>query len=241
MKIIAHRGNKQNAPENTLSAFRSASIYPVDGIEFDVQFTKDGIPIVIHDERVDRTTNGSGFVRSFRWDELRQLDAGSWFHEQFKGERIPSLEDVLLWARGEQLILHIELKRQKDKTTEYIGAFLDLIESYGFEEYVIVSSFEHPYLAYIKGSKPNIRTAMLLKQPFFRAAAYAKRMKADAIHIRHSYQALRFYRGWTGKGLPVRAYNIRRMEEALLCESMGLESIITNDIQQITEGLRKTK
>ncbi|MGQ0847136.1 MAG: glycerophosphodiester phosphodiesterase [Sporichthyaceae bacterium] len=94
-ETIAHRGGTYNTPESTLAAFGSALKQKVDGIEFDVQFTRDGMPVVMHDSRVNRTTNCSGYVSTFTWSRLQQCDAGSWFDDAFRGERVPSLHQAL--------------------------------------------------------------------------------------------------------------------------------------------------
>ncbi|WP_428993713.1 glycerophosphodiester phosphodiesterase [Brevibacillus choshinensis] len=106
---IAHRGASGYAPENTMAAFRKAVKMKADYIEIDVQATKDGKLVVIHDNTVDRTTDGTGKVSSFTLDEIRQLDAGSFFGPDFAGERIPTFDEVLDEFRGKTGIL-IELK-----------------------------------------------------------------------------------------------------------------------------------
>ena len=93
--IEAHRGDSANAPENTLAAFQRALALGVAWIELDVHPAKDGTLMVLHDDTVDRTTNGSGAVRDLTPDQLRRLDAGSWFAPSFSGERIPGLPEVL--------------------------------------------------------------------------------------------------------------------------------------------------
>ncbi len=95
-KIFAHRGSKGTHPENTLASFKEAVRVGSDGIELDVHLTKDGHLVVIHDETVDRTTNGTGEIRALTLAEIKELDAGSWFNETFAGEKIPTLEEVLL-------------------------------------------------------------------------------------------------------------------------------------------------
>jgi glycerophosphoryl diester phosphodiesterase len=107
--IIAHRGFSSQAPENTLAAFRLAIQSGFTNIELDVQLTRDNIPIVVHDKTVDRTTNGKGEVANLSYQDIQALDAGSWFSEKFKGEKVPSLEEVLLEI-GPKAHLHIELK-----------------------------------------------------------------------------------------------------------------------------------
>ncbi|HWL13328.1 MAG TPA: glycerophosphodiester phosphodiesterase family protein, partial [Ureibacillus sp.] len=110
MKIFAHRGYSAKYPENTIAAFQAAANLPIDGVEFDVHLTKDQQVVVIHDESVNRTSNGIGYVKDMRLKELRELDFGSWFSEEFQGERIPTLEEVLKVFHGTDLRVNIELK-----------------------------------------------------------------------------------------------------------------------------------
>src|SRR5690242_18360485 len=93
--VFAHRGANQYAPENTLAAFRKAKALGITWLELDVMLSKDQQVIVMHDETVDRTTNGHGLVNQYSYAALRELDAGSWFDKQFKGEKIPSLYEVI--------------------------------------------------------------------------------------------------------------------------------------------------
>ncbi|MDG5786563.1 glycerophosphodiester phosphodiesterase family protein [Evansella sp. AB-P1] len=240
MKIVAHRGNKRYCPENTMASFCSAVAYPIDGIEFDLQFTKDNIPVVIHDEKIDRTTNGRGYVRSFTLHELRQFDAGVWFHKRFIGEKIPTFEEVLIWSKGQNITLHVELKPQKQKVMErFLDVCLAMIEKHNKVESVIISTFSQAYLAYIKSKNPKIKTALLAKTPPFNAIKYASKIGVDAIHIRHTYQASHYYRRWMSKGLVVRAYNVHRHKDALKCNRLNIDSIITNDPKKMTEAFQK--
>ena len=92
--IIAHRGDKTHAPENTMAAFKMAAENGADAIEFDVKLTADGRVIVLHDQTVNRTTNGTGRISQLPFAAVRELDAGAWFSEKFRGERIPTLDEV---------------------------------------------------------------------------------------------------------------------------------------------------
>ncbi|MDI9413653.1 MAG: glycerophosphodiester phosphodiesterase family protein [Bacillota bacterium] len=107
--VIAHRGASSLAPENTLAAINKAIELNADLIEIDVHLTRDGHPVVIHDKTVGRTTSGSGKVSRLSLTQLKQLDAGSWFGEHFKGEKIPTLEEVLLICQN-RIPLLVELK-----------------------------------------------------------------------------------------------------------------------------------
>ncbi|MBF6634501.1 MAG: glycerophosphodiester phosphodiesterase, partial [Planococcus sp. (in: Bacteria)] len=94
MKIYAHRGCSGAYPENTLVAFRAAAELPITGVEIDVHLTRDGEIVVIHDEKVNRTTNGKGYVKDKTLKELRELDCGSWYSEEWSGEKIPTLDEI---------------------------------------------------------------------------------------------------------------------------------------------------
>ncbi|WP_026689217.1 glycerophosphodiester phosphodiesterase [Alteribacter aurantiacus] len=235
MEVIAHRGNTFYTPENTMASFLSAATYPVDGIELDVQWTKDGVPVVFHDEKIDRTTNGSGWLRSFTYKELRQFDAGSWFAERFRGEKIPSLEEVLEWMKENHLTLHMEIKKPPKKFEVLLDPTLHLIDEYGLSKRTVVSTFHHPVLTYMaQEAKEYFQRAFLTKTPLFRGIRYANAIQAHAIHIRHSYQAMQFYPLWAKSGIPVRAYTINREKEALRCKRLNVTSIITDDPKTMT-------
>ena len=119
-QIFAHRGSKSNRPENTLAAFSEAVRVGVDGIELDVHLTKDNQVVVIHDESIDRTTNGTGLIRDMTFEEIRQYSAGSWFDTQYKFEKIPLLSEVLDLLKEMNFIgvLNIEIKTDN---YQYIG------------------------------------------------------------------------------------------------------------------------
>lgn len=109
--VIGHRGNSGNAPANTMEAIRQAIDIGVDMIEIDVRLTKDRIPVLIHNDTVDDTTDGKGLVSEMSYDQIRKLDAGSWKDKKYKGEKIPSLMEALDYAKG-KVYLSIDLKEE---------------------------------------------------------------------------------------------------------------------------------
>ena len=121
--IIAHRGASAYAPENTLAAFKKASHFAPVWVEFDVQLAACGTPIVLHDSSVDRTTNGHGEVSTMSYEDIKKLDAGSWFRNEFSGEHIPTFEEVLLCLKACNLPANIEIKANAE-TTETVLAML---------------------------------------------------------------------------------------------------------------------
>jgi len=142
-KIFAHRGSKGTHPENTLPAFQEAINVEADGIELDVQLTKDGYLVVIHDEQVDRTTDGTGWVKDFLLSDLKLLDAGTWFSEEYKGTQIPTLEEVinLLIENDFSGMLNIELKTDEIEYPLIEEKLLDTLNHKNMPFSVILSSF----------------------------------------------------------------------------------------------------
>jgi len=147
--MIAHRGYRAKYPENTLAAFRAAADAGVQMIELDVTLTRDRKMVVIHDDTLDRTTDGTGRVCDFCLAQLKQLDAGSWFHACFAGERIPTLAEVLDMASN-RMMVNIEIKPEAFEPSAPADAIehqvMDLVRKHSAEDAVLISSFEHKIL-----------------------------------------------------------------------------------------------
>ncbi|MBC7878393.1 MAG: glycerophosphodiester phosphodiesterase [Anaerolineales bacterium] len=138
--IFAHRGDFAHAPENTLPAFEQALQKGVDGVELDVKLTSDGHVIVIHDSTVDRTTNSKGRVASLALEEIRKLDAGSWFNEKFAGTKVPLLEEVFALVDKNKLI-NIELTNYSTPRDGLVIKVCELIKRHNNHPQIIFSSF----------------------------------------------------------------------------------------------------
>jgi glycerophosphoryl diester phosphodiesterase len=138
--LLAHRGDLAHAPENTLPSFRQAIEKGADGVELDAKLTSDGHVIVFHDTTVDRTTNGSGKVASFSLERIRSLDAGSWFHENFKGTQVPLLEEVFETVGPDRLI-NIELTNYSTPRDGLADKVCELIKHHGNQKQILFSSF----------------------------------------------------------------------------------------------------
>jgi glycerophosphoryl diester phosphodiesterase len=144
---IAHRGQRATRPEQTLEAYRTAIELGADGIEVDVQLTRDGRLAMMHDLTLDRTTNGRGRVAEADWSELCQLDAGSWFDPEFAGCRIPSLEETLDLVASAGVMLCVEIKGEPDAALATAVEVATLIRERDLLDNVFVSSFDHAALA----------------------------------------------------------------------------------------------
>jgi len=179
--IIAHRGASNIAPENTGIAFQKAFQIGADGVEFDVHLTSDGEPVVIHDERVDRTTNGIGYVKSLTLSEIKKLDAGSYFHTRYCGEKILTLEEALDLVKNFKII-NIEIKNNLLEYNKIEEKVIKIIRDKKMEEKVICSSFNHCSMFKIKKIDPDINTGLLYISLLFQPWKYAQRVGAQAIH-----------------------------------------------------------
>ncbi|UFJ42710.1 glycerophosphodiester phosphodiesterase [Brevibacillus humidisoli] len=161
-QCMAHRGWSGAAPENTLAAIGMALDHPgVDAIEIDVQLTRDGVPVVIHDFTLERTTTGSGLVMQHTYEELRQLDAGSWFDPKYAAQRIPSLEEVLVVSRGKKR-LNIELKQAANRYRGLEEKVVSLIRRRGMQEQVVVTSFDHLSVQKVKQLAPELTVGPII-------------------------------------------------------------------------------
>lgn len=155
IKIIAHRGASAYAPENTLAAFAKAVELGANMIELDVRQTKDGHLIVIHDATADRTMNGKGLIEDLTIDEIRALDAGIWFSDKFKNEKIPLLEEVFVFI-PDSIELLIEIKESSEDSPNIEKNVVELIRKYKAENRVILKSFKDEILGHLRKIAPEI-------------------------------------------------------------------------------------
>jgi glycerophosphoryl diester phosphodiesterase len=203
-EVIAHRGASGTHPENTLPAFRRAVELGAPMIELDVQLTRDGHPVVIHDWTLDRTTSGRGSVRSWTLREIEALDAGRWFAPAFAGTRVPTLDAVL---DAIPIRINVELKAAGDDGLE--GRVLETVEAAGALHRVIFSSFDQASLERLRALSRHAELAVLWAgRSIGRAVAAAGRVGARSVHLRKA--------GWTpaaiaaghAAGLAVRVWTV---------------------------------
>jgi len=158
--IIAHRGDKTHAPENTLAGFQMAVENGADGIELDVKLTADGQVIVLHDQTVDRTTNGSGRISNIEFAAVRELDAGSWFSETFRGERIPALEEVFE-TFGRHTYMNVELTNYATPGDNLVPKVVDMVKKHGLQNKMLFSSFFARNLQITRSLLPEVPRGLL--------------------------------------------------------------------------------
>jgi glycerophosphoryl diester phosphodiesterase len=157
--VIAHRGASGYAPENTMAAFRKAIAMGVTFIETDLHLSRDARFVAIHDETLDRTTNGRGAVHEFTLADLRKLDAGSWFGSEFAGERIPTIEEILQFAKKHDVVFYLELKPGGSWGGEH--ALIGALRESGEIARIVVISFDASILASVRKIEPALMTGLL--------------------------------------------------------------------------------
>lgn len=153
--VLGHRGICAKYPENTMVSFKAAMDLGVDLIEFDVNVTKDGVPVVIHDNDVARTSDREGLTRDYTLEELKTIDFGSHFDPKFKSTQIPTLREVLeLAAKSDTLLLNVEIK---DMTHEAVDKTIAMLHEFDLEERAVIACFNAEIIRYTKKNYPHMR------------------------------------------------------------------------------------
>jgi len=228
MEIYAHRGSSGTHPENTLAAFREAARLPIYGVEFDVHLTKDGQLVVIHDEAIDRTSNGSGFVKDMTLTELEKFDFGSWFSEDCKGESIPTLEEVLYIFKKTHHHINIELKSDIFPYDAMEEQVLALIRSFQLEKRVLISSFNHEAIQKVKQLQPDLETAVLFMETLVDPLDYVRKIPAEALHLFLPAAVRPSARKTIEDGGIVRVFTVNTKEHADTLKDIGVHAIFTD-------------
>jgi len=180
--VIGHRGAMGHCPENTFASFERALELGADWIELDVHLTRDGALAVIHDETVNRTTDGHGLVKEHTLAELKQLDAGRWFGPDFVGQRVPVLDEVLVWARERNTVVDIEIKNAPIYYAGIEEAVVESLDRAGMAEQVIVISFDHGSVQRVKALDSRVATGVLYSaRPTDGGLGLARAAQADAV------------------------------------------------------------
>lgn len=237
--ILAHRGASAQAPENTLAAFRLAAEAGADGIELDVHLSQDGEIVVIHDEQVDRTTNGHGWVHAMTLAELKALDAGSWFSPRFSGERIPTLAEVLEAVGPAVQLINIELKSGRVLYPGLETRVIETLRRFGLLQRCILSSFNHFSLRLVKQIEPRARTGVLYVEGLVDPWVYARHVPADAIHPPHYAVFPELVTGAHAAGLAVNTWTVDAPDDVRRVVACGVDAVITNDpaaVRRLLDG-----
>ena len=231
--LIGHRGYPARFPENTLAAFEGAIRSGCDMIELDVTLTKDRKVVVIHDDTLDRTTNGKGHVRGHALDEIKRLDAGSWFDARFSAERVPDLSEVMKLASG-RCLLNIEIKESAFEANDPADAIerqvAALVERSGAMERVIISSFDRRILERIAAMKAPPPLAFISNHPLNPGTLdFLLAIKAFSHHPRFTTLDRGQVERLHAAGLKLFPWTINTRAEAKHCLALGVDGLICNE------------
>jgi glycerophosphoryl diester phosphodiesterase len=234
-RVLGHRGAVASAPENTLAGFRTAAALGVRWVEFDVRLTYDGSCILLHDETVERTTNGAGRARDLTLAELQRLDAGSWFGPAFAGERIPTLEEAIATLAELGLGANIELKPSPGQEAETAQTALAIVKERWPEHLPtpLLSSFQEAALAAAREAMPEAPRGLLLGAvpPDWRQRA--EDLDCATIHCDHRKLDPETVRAMTEAGYPVLAYTVNDAARAATLFERGVVAVFSDSPERI--------
>ncbi len=226
--VLAHRGAMGLAPENTIARIEEALKYNIDIIEIDVHLSKDNKLIVIHNESVDHTTNGNGFIGDLDSKYIRTLDAGIKFSEKFKGQKVPFLEEVMDYIKDKDVRLNIEIKNGPIVYKGIEEAVSRLVEEYNFYNRVIVSSFDHYVLKRIKEANKRIDTGMLYGCSIYKIEEYVLELEVSAVHPHYFWASPGLIDKMHKLDIAVTAWILNSTEDYIKYSEYGVDSIGTN-------------
>ena len=235
-QVLAHRGASGSAPETTLASYRLALGMKVDFLELDVQMSRDGALVAIHDPLVDRTTNGKGAVGEMTLTQLRALDAGSWFNRtfpdrarpEFAGERIPTLEEIIALAQPGTAGLYIETKNPELYPVEFEAKVVELVRRRGFEKRVVIQSFNALSIEKVKKLAPEIPTALLVGTLQQEPVEATLRAGSRELAIDYRLLTAEIAKRARAKGLTLTVWTVDDEGEMRRMMALGVDRIITN-------------
>lgn len=223
-QITAHRGSSKTAPENTMAAIEAAIEELADFAEIDVQLTSDGVVVLGHDVNLKRVAGLNSSIGAMTWEELAQIDVGSWFSREYAETRIPTLEEVLTGCKG-KINLNIEIK-SVGKDSILPEKVVELIVEHGMEEQCVITSISRPYLKQVKELAPQLRTGYII------SAAYGNFYSSDDvdfISIRSNFVNESLVESVHVQGKAVHAWTVNSKSEMERLCMLGVDNVITDN------------
>jgi len=228
--VIAHRGDKAYAPENTLSAFKQAAEKGADAVEFDVKLTSDGHVIVLHDQTVDRTTSGTGDVSKLSFAAVRDLDASVLFPGQFPEEKIPTLDEVFETV-GKFVYLNIELTNYATPNDDLVSKVVELIKKHNISKRIWFSSFLSINLDKAKQLLESVPRGLLASELWRGISArrewqYGRYQSLNPFYLDTNYRLVKKIHSQGGL---LFVYTVNRPIEMRRLVRIGVDGIITDN------------
>lgn len=238
-QIIGHRGAAAYAPENTLEGIHTAADMGVEWVELDVKLTKDQIPIIFHDDTLERTSNGSGPVAEKTLEEIRNLECGNWFSESFSGIQIPTLEEALEVLIDREMGLNLEIKPCPGRERETAEVALDILSQVWDEhDKLLISSFEHVCLeASLEMAEDWHRGFLLPEEWPENWAELADYLKVSCINVNANTVTREQVESIIEMNLPILAYTVNEPDQARMLQSWGVDGMFSDAPDIAKDGI----
>lgn len=238
-RVIGHRGAAGYAPENTIDSIHTAADMGIKWVELDVKITKDEVPIIFHDDTLERTTNGSGNVADKAYEELKELDAGSWYADSFLNVQIPTLEDVIDVLIDRDLGLNLEIKPCPGRERLTAEVALDLLSTiWDDHDRLLISSFQHVSLEAAFDLAQDWHRGLLLPEELpDNWAEMADYLKVSSINVNAKTIKRDTVEDIMDKDLPILAYTVNQPDQARLLQSWGVDGFFSDTPDVIKENL----
>lgn len=238
-KIIGHRGACGYAPENTIESINTAADMGVEWVEIDVKLTKDQVPIIFHDDDLDRTTNGSGLVAETNWSDIKALETGSWFADSFTGIRIPTLEEAIECILQKNLGLNLEIKPCPGREKETAEVALDaLSQIWDDHDRLLISSFSYVSLETAADMAQDWKRGFLMEEDWPENwQELAKYLEATTVNINGNTCTREQVEAIMDEGYPILAYTINDPQRARELQSWGVDAVFTDVPDVIMENM----
>ena len=229
--IVGHRGAAALAPENTLAGINKAADLGIHGIEIDVQLTADGIPVIIHDETIDRCTNGSGELASLTLKQLKQFDAGSWFDAAFFNEKVPTLEEVLALCLERKLSINLELKiHHENQVALLVENVATAIKSSGFSfDQLLLSSFSMGAVEACRRLLPGIRRGYLSEDKCFDYLKEIEYLDLYSVNVNQEILTAEMAKAITDRGYVINIWTLNDPNKQAQFKRWKVNDIITDN------------
>ncbi|TCP58860.1 glycerophosphoryl diester phosphodiesterase [Tumebacillus sp. BK434] len=231
LPLIAHRGAAMLAPENTIPAFDAAVALQAESLELDVQMSRDGVLVVLHDSTVDRTTNGKGAVKELTFAELRALDAGVKFDQTFRGTKVPTLDEVLTrYGRSTGLLLELKVPSRYPGIEEKLAALLRQHQLDTADSNVVVHSFDSRSLQQFHLHAPDVPVGVLIKRSDKLNEAQLRRYAAfaDSIHPNLKLVTPSLVEQVHELGMKIIPWTAQSPEDIQVLAAAGVDAVITD-------------
>ena len=239
-KNYAHRGFSGEYPENTMLAFRKAVEAGADGIELDVHFTKDKEIVVIHDETIDRTTDGKGEVESFTLERLKKFNAFGRFQGKYDFQAIPTLREYFEFiAPVEGFMTNIELKTGINEYPGIEKAVLELIDEFSLRDRIIISSFNHFSVARFKALAPDVKCGFLEDSRIIDFGAYAKKNGVEFVHPLYKCLTEDVFREIYSNGIGINTWTVNDEQSVRFLVKNNVDAVIGNYPDMVTRVLKE--